>query len=364
MSTPTTHPVTLAAPVALRKLARALGEIDSLHAFTQALESTLRATGWVGQAEVQWKSADTAAEDFASARFALPLGGEAGVHGVLRATLPNPGDKIGAGDLHLLSALAAVLASAMDHAVKHGEMRQQLEMLAFLMDLAPVGLLAFDDKGAAVGNGLARRWLGGQGEGGVAMVERLRPEVLGVDWREEETFHFRSEGRLLAGDIRSFKPPGADAATTHCLVLTDLSAEQGRTLDTLQRELYRAKWLKRSLDFIMLEMKAPFGAMPRRLQLIRETLRRDEFAGPYDAARIAVILPRGERGHVRERIRSWSGILPPEVKLAHVDAKSDRAEEVIGQALGQMRPLLDSLIQQTEQVNRWAIIRENRLQMW
>ena len=333
---------TLAAPVALRKLARALGEIDSLQAFTRALESTLRATGWVGSAEVQWKGPEAGAEDFAAARFALPLAGPSGVRGVLRTTLPESSDKIGAGDLHLLSALAAVLASAMDHAVRHGEMRQQLELLGFLMDLAPVGLLAFDDRGAAVGNKLARRWLGSQGEGGAAMVERMRPEVLGVDWRNEDTFHFRTEGRLLAGEVRSFARSGAEAAATHCLVLTDLSAEQGRTLDALQRELYRAKWLRRRLDFLMLEMKAPFGAMPRRLQDIRETLRPDEIAGPYDAARIAVILPRGDVSHVRQRIRSWNGILPADVKLAHIEANSERAEEVIGQALGAMKPLRET----------------------
>lgn len=334
--------VVLKAPIALRKLAGALGEIDSLRSFTNCLESTLSATGWLRDAEIQWKGANETADDFASSRFALPLGGERGIHGVLRTGVMSSGDTVGAADLHLMSALGAVIASAMDHAVRHGEMRRQLEMLAFMLDQAPVGLLAFDDRGAAVGNRLARRWLGGEEEGAVALVERLTPEVLGVDWREEESFHFRSQGCLLAGEVRTFEGAGDDGRVAHCLILTDLSAEQGRTLETLQRELYRAKWLKSRIDFVMLEMQAPFGAMPQRLDLIRDTLQREEFAGPYDAARIAVIMPGMHPGEARKRILKWVSLLPSEVKVAHVDATSDQAEEVIGQALGSMRPLDES----------------------
>jgi hypothetical protein len=193
-----------------------------------------------------------------------------------------------------------------------------------------------------VGNRLARRWLGVEEEGGAAMVAQLRPEILGVDWREEDSFHFRSDGRLLAGEVRTFKSADAGGRAAHCLVLTDLSAEQGRTLDALQRELYRGKWLHRQVDFVMLEMQAPFGAMPRRLEAIRKTLSGEEIAGPYDASRIAVILPTTERGQVRQRIRSWIKLLPDGAKMAHVEATSDRAEEVIGQALGEMQLLKES----------------------
>jgi PAS domain-containing protein len=329
----------LPGPLALRELARAFAHMADFGRFAEMLETAVGKAGFFEEAQVQLYEGTPASEVFAPGRLTLPLTGKEQVHGVLRVAGGGPTKTFGPEDIHLLSALGAVIAAALDHALRHGEVRRNLEILSFVLNLAPVGLVAVDGGGRVVlANDLARRWLGA--ENVEAVAARLTPEAVGTDWRAQPRFHLRTDGKLIYVEAHTLPPLENGATGAGALVFTDLSLEQVRLLDGLQRELYRCRWLGQKLAFVLLESAQPGGGLLRRLPELRSLLKPGELAGPYDAFRIGLVLPESDRAQVLARLRALVETLPAEnLKASLVIATEASAERVLGQALEGMQPV-------------------------
>ena len=171
-----------------------------------------------------------------------------------------------------------------------------------------------------VENSLAAGWLGGS-------LPPL-PESAGGS----ASFHFRAGGRLIAGEARPLPGRGASGWVA---VLHDLSPEQGRLLDGMERELFRALAEEKSFGVALVETAEAPGILAR-LPALRATLAPGELAGPYDATRVALGL--GASGPaLRTRLRRLRTALgdPSSVRLGYAELRRDgrSAEDLLKAAL-------------------------------
>jgi CheY-like chemotaxis protein len=362
---PSSHPLALPGPAALRELARAFAHVADFQRFTAGLESALGRAEFFADARVRLLAEPGDRPEFSADHLTLPLAGAERLHGALhvgaRPRGPEETREFGPEDLHLLSSLAAVLAAALDHAVRHGEQRRNLEILSFLLDLAPVGLAALHADGrVALANATARRWLGvGSAD---ALAARLAPEALGADWRAQPQFYLRLDGRLIFGEARAHVAAGdgngataghaangsaasAPPAGAAAFVFVDLTPQQAQLMDGLERELYRCRWLGLRLSFALLESRQLPGGLLQNLPELRARLQPGELAGPYDAHRVGLVLPGLDPGAARARLRVLAA--PPvaaDFSAAIVAGEqASSAERVLTAALDRMRPAADTL---------------------
>jgi hypothetical protein len=236
--------------------------------------------------------------------------------------------------------LGAIISAALDHAIRHGDIQRNLNILTFVLNLAPVGLVALDaHRQVIVANDMARRWLGAGKDDDV--TKRLAPDVLGLEWWTQSRFHLRTEGRLVYGESCTVFDTKSSVKGPSAIVLTDMSTEQLRLFDGLQRELYRCRWLESTLSFVLLESTQVGTALLQRLPDLRAVLRPGEIAGPYDAFRVGLVLPEIDRPQVMSRLRSWVDMVPSTGLRAAVVTTSDTisAESLLSQALAAMKPV-------------------------
>jgi PAS domain-containing protein len=339
LTAPLTHSAAaiLPGPAALRELARAFAHVGDFKRFVTGLETALSRAEFFTETRVQLFPATHEADSFRTGHLALPLAGADQIHGSLQVSGLAEARAFGPEDLHLMSSLAAVLAAALDHAVRHGEQRRNLEILSVLLDLAPVGLIALQADGRVVlANETARRWLGVACA--EAAAEKLTPENLGANWRTEPRFHLRLDGKLIYGEARQ-------SAEATAFVLADLTAQQAQLMDGLQRELYRCRWLGLKLSFVLLGAHNVVGGLLQRLPEIRTHLQPGEFIGPYDAHRIGLVLPGLDPGAALHRLRTLATRLPTaNLEAAVISAENVSASEhVLAAALTAMRPAAAAL---------------------
>jgi hypothetical protein len=132
----------LPGPAALRELARAFAHITDFRRFTEMLDQAIGKAGFFEEARIQLFKEAPPDGVFSAGQLTLPLAGRGELQGVLRVGGCEGERAFGPEDIHLLSALGAVISAAMDHALRHGELRYNLEIMSFVANLAPVGLLA------------------------------------------------------------------------------------------------------------------------------------------------------------------------------------------------------------------------------
>ncbi len=332
---------TLSGPAALRALAKAFAHIADFRPFVEMLEVSLGKAAFFDRAEILLTDGDAPPpEGFASGQFTLPITGEETLHGVLKVA--SPGRVFGPEDLHLMASLAGVLAAVLDHAKRHGDAQRNLEVLGFLLNLAPVGMVALDAAGRVLAaNDIARRWL--DAETPAALAERLAPAALGADWRTTPSFHLQAGGRLLYAEARAHGvEPNSPQA--YGLVFADLGAEQARLTDSLQRELYRCRWLGKPLAFVLVEAMNVAGGVLQSLPALREALRAGESAGPQDAFHLGIILPELDASAVLVRLRELKSRWPDKaVRLGVVSAGDADAAGMIAAAKEALSPQEDVL---------------------
>lgn len=331
----------LSGPSALRALAKAFAHIADFRPFVDMLEVSLGKAAFFERAEILLTEGDAPLpEAFSSGQFTLPITGTETLHGVLQVA--SPGRVFGPEDLHLMASLASVLAAVLDHAKRHGEVRRNLEVFNFLLNLAPLGMLALEDDGRVLAaNDLARRWLAAATP--EELAQRLTPSALGADWRTTPSFHLHAGGRLLYAEMRAHHF-SAGETPVHGLVLTDLGMEQARLIDGLQRELYRCRWQEKPLAFVLVESRRVGGGVVQALPGLRSTLRAGESAGTHDAFHVGIVLPELDASGALARLRELETHWPDTaVRLGVVQAGGGDAVEVIAAARQALRPQADVL---------------------
>ena len=337
---------TLPGPAALRALTVAFAHLQDFSGFVGDLQAALDKAEWFGRVALEVEDATGAEERrFLGGEMALPVQGAAGSHGLLRATGREGPRSFGPEDLHLLSALADFLAVVLDRAKEWREIGRYRQLLGFLLNQAPVGILAFDElHRVTAGNDLARRWLGGGGDLWAAFQAALPVEVREAARVPRACFHLRIEGRLVFGEMRN--PPGGEGAGVCVVVMTDLTADQARLLDALHRETYRCQWRRLRLGFVLLESPRVAGGLLQLLPELRAALPTAVAAGPYDANRVGLVFPECGRTAIVAHLRRLKPLLadaPVKGGLAELDWTGGEPEKLLQTALVGLRPFAELL---------------------
>lgn len=290
--------VALTGPQALRALARAFGQFENFDRFVAALQSALpKATGFDSARVVLDRSLVETAERFSPRLLALPLTTETGSLGRLQVESAGERRPFSTDDLHMLAGLADFLGAVLTQALRAADAVRTRELFRLLLNQAPVGIAAFTSDGRPlIANDLATRWLGAE----------LPPfaELAAGDGG----FHLRTGGKLIYGQAR--RTDAAAPASDWLVVLHDLTGDQVKLLELMKRETYRALAERRGLGFALVDGGAGEGLM-RRLTALRAALRDGEFAGPYDAHRLGLVLGGAGGLALRARLRELRAVFAP-----------------------------------------------------
>lgn len=295
-------------PIALRALARAFSQFDQFDRFVAGLQAALDRSPLFEQTVIALDRnlVEQGKGLFPSGALALPLAGDKAPIGTLQIASAGTRRQFGAEDLHLLAGLADFLGVALTQAQRLQDAGRARELLRLLLNQAPVGIAAYGaDRRALVANELALRWLG----------ENTLP------WDDVEAgadrFHLRASGKLVFGEIRKVADV-ADGAWV--LVLQDLSGEQVRLLDGFSREAYRALADGTHCSIAVFDAPDVRNGTMKRLPALRAALEGNEFAGPYDATRTAVVSKTpgiGLRARLRKLCRVFGDV--PGLRLGYAE---------------------------------------------
>jgi hypothetical protein len=287
--------IKMTGPAALHTLARAFANFNEFDRFVQGLQAALNHSEHFDRLTIHIDRAlADAPPAFSAGALTLPLTGEAKQLGTLQVAPAAGTRQFGPEDLHLMAGLADFLSATLTQALRLQTAAKSRELLRFLLNQAPVGIAAYAaDKSKIVANDLAERWLG---EGGVPF-DQLANGSGG--------FHLRAGGKLIYGEARRLAGEAGDA---WIVVLQDLTSEQGRLLELLQRETYRALVENRRMSFAFIEGAQVRAGVLRRLPELRAALLPGETAGPYDAHRLGVVFPNLDGLALRARLRKLRGV--------------------------------------------------------
>jgi PAS domain-containing protein len=294
MSSPSTS-LALPAPTAIRALARAFSAFHEFDNFVQGLQKALDNTDRFEQLTIQMDGAILeASARFSPSTLTIPLSGERGALGSLRVGSPKQQRQFGPEDLHLMAGLADFLSAVLTQAANMQDLHRGRELLRLLLNQAPVGIAAYDSqRRLVVANELATRWIGET----VLPFEDFEKSGGG--------FHLRSSGKLIYGEAHR---SAEDANASWIVALHDLTPEQVRLLELMQRETYRMLAQSGHLGFALVESAHLRDGVLRRLSALRAALLPGEITGPYDAHRIGIVFPGLNGLALRARLRKLRGI--------------------------------------------------------
>ena len=324
MSSPTAPVVNLNGPAALRALSQAFTHLGDFDRFVKGLQAALDKSALFEQMTIRLdRSLVEGGSHYSGGSLTLPIAGGDQRIGALKVAPSAEHRQFGAEDLHLMAGLADFLSVTLTQALRVQDAEKSRELLRFLLNQAPVGIAAYGaDHRLLVANDLATRWLG---ESGVPF-EEFGSGAGG--------FHLRAGGKLLYGEARR---ASADANSAWIVVLQDLSPEQVRLLDQMQRETYRALAEKRRLGFALIESGQLRDGVLRRLPELRAALVLGEVAGPYDGHRLGLIIGGAGGLALRARLRKLRQLFGeiPDLRLGYAELGRDgrTPEQLIQSAL-------------------------------
>lgn len=328
MSTAATLP--LAGPVALRALARAFSQFDNFERFVSGLQAALERSPVLEHVQIALDSGMVeGAAQFPAGKLSLPLLRDASRIGVLQVDVDQR-RPFAAEDLHMLAGLADFLSAVLSQAQRAQDAARNRGLLRFLLNQAPIGLAAYTpDRRQLVANDLALDWLGDAG-----------PPFIEIE-SGHTSFHLRSAGKLIFGEARR-APDG-----TWVIALHDLSPAQIRLMETLQREVYRGLVERKPVTLLLLESAEIRQGVVRRLPVLRHALGTQGQSGPYDAHRVAVVLPGAGAVAGRRRLREWrelfDGVAGLKLSWAELGRDGESPELLLDSALRRMGPPAEAM---------------------
>ncbi len=317
----------------LRHFAQAVRHIHDLKTFLEIFQVGLENTGLCSEADFRVLEPDETGhrpESFGPGKLSLTVGTGAQIATVAKLAPPRERQHFGVEDLHMMAGLSELLGAAVDVAHRIGRDERAIAALKAVLNFAPVGICAFDELGRVDAvNALARGWLAlAEGD---AIATALPAGATFEDIRNGASFHLRVGGRLLFCESR----PNVEGRYG-ALVVSDLTPEQGRLLDALNREVYRGNHLRRSLHFVLLERAQPMGVLLSAMPAMRNAMGQHAIVGPYDAARVGIIFPDSSWSAATLHLRTIAPVVgAAEVRLGRSGLKSfkETPEAVIETAL-------------------------------
>lgn len=227
--------------------------------------------------------------------------GESGNQGFIQYSGKADGSAFGAGDMHLMGAIAGFISLLSSKAREFQDQGRAAKVLQYLINQLPLGVVCYGDDGALITQSkLASRLLGESGGSSLSLVA-MDP---GRFEKGREQFHLEVNGKLLYTEGRRLAIE--EQLTVTAFVLYDLSNYRHRLTDDLEREAFRSEI--RGAPFTLAVLQAAANATPGQLyQLLKGAAENLEIPKsaihPLDAFSCACLFPGKAIRSIRLRLK-------------------------------------------------------------
>ena len=331
---------------AFRRLADAFSKISDFSEFVGYVESALNRAGVFEKAHIDLRIGDPgprAPVEFSTSQLTVPLVHSGRTTGVMRVAGKRGLRPFNAEDLHLMSSLSTFIASLVGHAIQHGDLVRNMEVLRRLLDSAPVAVVGLDGNGAPIiASRRARVWLCNNEAATLDAVVESLGELRDAS-RPPGRTHLRRHGRLLVAETAALLA-GDEGPVARSIIVHDLTPEQARLMDGFKRELYRCQLEERPLTFLLVESASKADDLFRHMHDLAANLGPDDSIGPYDGNRVGAVLSgSGEREAVEllRRVRPLLEVCDARIGLVAMGTMMHETEPMLQAALSGMMPLAE-----------------------
>ncbi|PXA04772.1 hypothetical protein DDZ13_06280 [Coraliomargarita sinensis] len=316
----------------LRAFAQALGTFHEFDGFVASLKQLVSEDPHL-PGQLSLPAADASSlpdfEGLDDKECVVPVVGYEGNHGYMQFRQANEGRPFGAGDLHLMGALASMISALYSQAREYRQQKRKANIMQFLIDQLPVGIICFDELGDLLaGNNLAWRQLNLQSFSGskndAPILNALRDGVA-----ENGEAHFAVDGRLMFAMKRLFESAEGEAISSY--VIYDMSKGKERLIDALDRDYYKALSQGSGLCLAVLYSDKRAGSVYSKAKELCGSLNLDaQLIGPVDAYTCACGIPADKLSRAKLVLESLAKALAePELRLSLV-----RVEKTLGTSPG------------------------------
>jgi hypothetical protein len=274
-----------------RRFTKTLSSFSDLNMFAQSLDAALQADPHLASRLLLVDERDDggANEVFEKGHVVVPLRGDT-PNGYVQVSQHRDARPFGPGDLQLMGAIAGFVSSLYSQAKVQQKLAHKANILQFLIDQLPLGIVCFDSSGELIsGNVMAWSQLNlkeAPAPGAAGPV--LKALLAGVGIQGEA--HIEIDGRLMFVARRDFEPAGEDRVTAY--VIYDLSKRRGRLIDALDREYYKARCLDAGVTVALLQSNMHPGALYGFMKQSAAEINLDkDLVQPLDAYLCACVFP-------------------------------------------------------------------------
>lgn len=228
-----------------------------------------------------------------------------------------------AADLHLLGALARLLTVLLQSAETFGENQRRAEILQFLIDQLPIGVIAIAAKGSVLtANALVWRLLkqpqACSHSDGVPELEMLKEATA-----SSGEAHLEIDQQLLFAKRGLFAPTESNPVAIY--LIYDLSEERLLLEQKLERHHFRSRCLNKPASIAMLQVEGNAGQALAQLRAVMNSLDPENYqikaVDAYSAiALIDTIGERQLRNHLRKTI-DWDNASSMRLSIADLSIK-------------------------------------------
>lgn len=273
--------------------------------------------------------------------------GETGNQGFIQYAGKQGGGSFGAGDMHLMGAIAGFISLLSARAREYQDQSRASKVLEYLINKLPLGVVCYGSDGALiVQSKLASRLLGSAGGASLSSVvaDSSRFE------NGQEQLHLEVEGRFLFAEGRRLQIE--EQMTMTAFVLYDLSNFQQKLTGDLEREAFRSDSRGTPLTLAVLEAasKASPGQLYQFLKASADALQIPKSAiHPLDAFRCACLFSGEVLREVRVRLAKMNLVESTIARLFLAQHASGSGEDAPGEHLMKlategMKPVEEALL--------------------
>ena len=247
-----------------RRFTQALSAFSDFENFRESLASAIAGDPYLANELLldclESSDADQALAVFEKGSVVVPLRGLSEAN-YIRVGGRRDNEPFGAQDIHLMGSIADMISILFLKAKEHQGLKEQAQVLQYLINQLPLGVVCFDGGGnLLIENKVAQRILG---EGGSALIEaQLTPA--GKARSKRVRLHFEVNGKLIYSEGRSLEV--ATGVVIDAYVLYDLSASREKLLKDLELEAYMSESRGGAVVVALLESRAIAGDIYKQVK--------------------------------------------------------------------------------------------------
>lgn len=353
--------------VFLRRLNTTVRGIGEFERFMQSLHRTLEWVSTTTGRTIQYAPALTPGllpgDAFETPGIEAPVPAETGVAGLIRVAPPEASRPFGPEDLRLVAVLAEFTGGLLDVAAKIRDGDVLVQLLRQVYEQLPVGVVGFHASGAQfLCNARARLIL-------AEAFWPTRADALSFLTRHATPtpsdggpirYSFLARHETIMAEVHDLTADENPACTV--IVLAEFEARQRNLRQTLEREIYRNRWLGQPLAFVVVETAGDPARLFSCLPEFRRQLKTGDGCDFLGQNQIGFVLPGRELVQALHATRQACRHLPGEplkYGCMLLRESSDRAEAVIQETLLTMQSAAELVKPRLLVLDRYRAVAEN-----